>query len=637
MFGTILENVVLDPDTREGASSPTSRSPRTRAPRTRSTTSATTCRAGAADTPSTSSSSPPTPSACCRRSRSSRREQAMYYFLSGYTAKVAGTERGVTEPQATFSACFGAVFLVWHPTKYAEMLGELLDEARRAGLAGEHRLERRRLRRRHAHEARATRARWCARPLAGELDGAPTATRPDLRAAHARPPCRACPTRCSTRGDTWSDRAAYDAQADEAGRRCSARTSRSSASAVDSRPRSVGVAPARQRAARSARRRAPHTSAHTSRLRDILRDPLWNNIRLDALGAARCSTPRSFQRLRYVRQLGLAYLVYPGRHALALRARARRVPPRRRDAARCSTSRGSSASVPPDEPAIVRGRRAAARHRTLPLLARARGDRRAPPRGGRPAAAPRGGGRRGAARATSAPTRPSACSRSSRGTSDSPAAGTDLRLARPRQDRVPQARRAHVRRAVRRDRRGSPAQLPRARATRPRAPGTAASAWACARRGSQRSSRCSSPSTRCTATCTGTTRCAAPRRCTSGSWPRRCAPDWSRRRSVARFTDEGLLHHLDALPLPPVAARCSTTCVAAGCTSARSNVRRRARRRHRASGWPTDYALTRRAEDALALELGLAPGALLLDYPREDPDARARPAAGAPRRHRASS
>ncbi len=55
-------------------------------------------------------------------------EQAMYYFLSGYTAKVAGTERGVTEPQATFSACFGAVFLVWPPTKYADMLGELLRE-----------------------------------------------------------------------------------------------------------------------------------------------------------------------------------------------------------------------------------------------------------------------------------------------------------------------------------------------------------------------------------------------------------------------------------------------------------------------------------------------------------------------------
>jgi phosphoenolpyruvate carboxykinase (ATP) len=56
------------------------------------------------------------------------REQAMYYFLSGYTAKLAGTERGVTEPQATFSACFGAVFLVWHPTVYADMLGKLIDE-----------------------------------------------------------------------------------------------------------------------------------------------------------------------------------------------------------------------------------------------------------------------------------------------------------------------------------------------------------------------------------------------------------------------------------------------------------------------------------------------------------------------------
>ncbi len=50
--------------------------------------------------------------------------QAMYHFISGYTAKVAGTEMGVTEPQATFSACFGAAFLVWHPTKYAELLAE---------------------------------------------------------------------------------------------------------------------------------------------------------------------------------------------------------------------------------------------------------------------------------------------------------------------------------------------------------------------------------------------------------------------------------------------------------------------------------------------------------------------------------
>ena len=51
-------------------------------------------------------------------------EQAMYHFISGYTAKVAGTEMGVSEPEATFSACFGAAFLVWHPTKYAEILAE---------------------------------------------------------------------------------------------------------------------------------------------------------------------------------------------------------------------------------------------------------------------------------------------------------------------------------------------------------------------------------------------------------------------------------------------------------------------------------------------------------------------------------
>ncbi len=55
-------------------------------------------------------------------------EQAMYHFVSGYTAKVAGTEMGVTEPQATFSACFGAAFMVWHPLKYAELLAEKLQK-----------------------------------------------------------------------------------------------------------------------------------------------------------------------------------------------------------------------------------------------------------------------------------------------------------------------------------------------------------------------------------------------------------------------------------------------------------------------------------------------------------------------------
>jgi phosphoenolpyruvate carboxykinase (ATP) len=55
------------------------------------------------------------------------RDQALFYFLSGYTAKVAGTEIGVTEPQATFSTCFGAPFLPQPPAVYARMLGEKLD------------------------------------------------------------------------------------------------------------------------------------------------------------------------------------------------------------------------------------------------------------------------------------------------------------------------------------------------------------------------------------------------------------------------------------------------------------------------------------------------------------------------------
>ncbi|MCA9842696.1 MAG: phosphoenolpyruvate carboxykinase (ATP), partial [Cyanobacteria bacterium HKST-UBA03] len=54
-------------------------------------------------------------------------EQAMYHFISGYTAKVAGTEVGVTEPQATFSACFGEAFMVWHPTVYAKLLKEKIE------------------------------------------------------------------------------------------------------------------------------------------------------------------------------------------------------------------------------------------------------------------------------------------------------------------------------------------------------------------------------------------------------------------------------------------------------------------------------------------------------------------------------
>ena len=55
-------------------------------------------------------------------------EQAMHHFVCGYTAKVAGTERGITEPQATFSSCFGAPFMVLSPNVYAKLLGEKIKK-----------------------------------------------------------------------------------------------------------------------------------------------------------------------------------------------------------------------------------------------------------------------------------------------------------------------------------------------------------------------------------------------------------------------------------------------------------------------------------------------------------------------------
>ncbi len=56
------------------------------------------------------------------------KEQAMYHYLSGYTAKIAGTELGITEPKAAFSACFGQAFLMLHPTKYADILGQKIEK-----------------------------------------------------------------------------------------------------------------------------------------------------------------------------------------------------------------------------------------------------------------------------------------------------------------------------------------------------------------------------------------------------------------------------------------------------------------------------------------------------------------------------
>ena len=122
-FGTVLENTVQDPDTREVDFSDVSLTENTRAsyPIEFIPNAKIPCVGGHPKNivlltcdafgvlPPVSRLSP---------------EQAMYHFISGYTAKVAGTEVGVTEPEATFSACFGAPFLVLHPARYAELLAE---------------------------------------------------------------------------------------------------------------------------------------------------------------------------------------------------------------------------------------------------------------------------------------------------------------------------------------------------------------------------------------------------------------------------------------------------------------------------------------------------------------------------------
>jgi phosphoenolpyruvate carboxykinase (ATP) len=127
MFGTVLENVVLDPTTRRVRFEDQSITENTRAsyplPYIRNHVPS-----GRAGHPRTIVFLTADAFGVLPPIARLTRDQAMYYFMSGYTAKVAGTERGVTEPQATFSSCFGAVFLVWHPTKYAEMLGRQIDQ-----------------------------------------------------------------------------------------------------------------------------------------------------------------------------------------------------------------------------------------------------------------------------------------------------------------------------------------------------------------------------------------------------------------------------------------------------------------------------------------------------------------------------
>jgi phosphoenolpyruvate carboxykinase (ATP) len=138
-------------------------------------------------------------------------EAAMYHFLSGYTAKVAGTEKGVTEPSATFSTCFGAPFLPLNPNVYAKMLGERIAQHKsRVWLVntgwtgGPHGVGSR-------MKIAYTRAMIRA-ALAGALDGVEYVRHPVFN-VEVPTSCPDVPAAVLDPRGTWADKAAYDAQA----------------------------------------------------------------------------------------------------------------------------------------------------------------------------------------------------------------------------------------------------------------------------------------------------------------------------------------------------------------------------------------------------------------------------------------
>ncbi|HEX2148316.1 MAG TPA: phosphoenolpyruvate carboxykinase [Pseudorhizobium sp.] len=138
-------------------------------------------------------------------------EQAMYHFLSGYTAKVAGTEKGVTEPEATFSTCFGAPFMPRHPAEYGNLLRDLIDRhgvdcwlVNTGWTGGAYGVGRR-------MPIKATRTLLTA-ALTGELKSAGFRTDPNFGFAVPVAVDRVDAAILDPRS-TWSDASAYDAQA----------------------------------------------------------------------------------------------------------------------------------------------------------------------------------------------------------------------------------------------------------------------------------------------------------------------------------------------------------------------------------------------------------------------------------------
>ena len=143
-------------------------------------------------------------------------DQAMYHFLSGYTARVAGTERGVTEPEATFSTCFGAPFMPRHPTVYAKLLGDLIAKHKTncwlvntGWTGGKYGVG---TRMKIAH----TRSMLCA-ALDGKLDTVQYAPDPNFGLL-VPATCPDVPENVLNPKNTWADKSAYDTTAQSVAR-----------------------------------------------------------------------------------------------------------------------------------------------------------------------------------------------------------------------------------------------------------------------------------------------------------------------------------------------------------------------------------------------------------------------------------
>ena len=209
-FGTILENVAIDPDTRELNLDSEELTENTRA-------------AFPLDFISNSSDEGMAghPSAIIFLTADAfgvlppiarlTRDQAMYHFISGYTAKLAGTEVGVKEPSATFSTCFGAPFMPRHPSVYAHMLGERMDKhdvpvwlINTGWTGGPYGVGQR---------MNITWTRQMVRAaLSGALEGVPMRTDP-IFGFEVPTHCPDVPSEVLWPRDTWADKDAYDARA----------------------------------------------------------------------------------------------------------------------------------------------------------------------------------------------------------------------------------------------------------------------------------------------------------------------------------------------------------------------------------------------------------------------------------------